>query len=509
MVQRLTQLLGLRSAGIEHDVKVKRLVVDSRLVKPGDLFVAIPGTHVDGRHYIADAVASGAVAVLTTPGAAQVDEISVPVVEHVDIRRAYAEMAAKFAGPQPERLVGVTGTNGKTSVADFARQIWLAMDVTAASVGTVGVLSDVYEAPGGLTTPDPGVLHGHLAVLKAKGVDHVALEASSHGLQQARLEALRFTAGGFTNLTRDHLDYHLTEETYLHAKARLISDLLVPGGAAVVMQSGAASDWITGLALGYRRHLISVGEAAWGAAQALSEDAVDLFIQRREITAHGQRLHVRIFGDMYELYLPLIGDFQAHNWLVAAGLVIGAGGDVARVMATAPQMRGVAGRMDYMGCLPNGAAVYVDYAHTPDGLQTVLAAARHHLPQTGRLHVVFGCGGDRDAGKRPIMGRVAANHADWVWITDDNPRNENPAGIRAEVVTGAASAKKLYEIADRAEAVERAMAHLTADDLLVVAGKGHETGQLIADQTLPYSDIETVENLLRAAGGSLARESIE
>ncbi len=482
MGMTLTQLLGGRN--VEGDVSVSGISVDSRRVQPGDLFVALPGVDVDGRDFIPAAVSAGARAILTQQGS-KIGTPGVPVIEDVNPRRRYAELAARFYGVQPKTLVAVTGTNGKTSVAEFTRQIWQLAGHDAASIGTLGVRSPKVCRPGGLTTPDPMALQETLRDLADAGVEHVALEASSHGLDQYRLDGVRVQAAAFTNLTRDHLDYHKTEQGYFYAKARLFGELLAPGSAAVINVDdhwgGVIEDicWARGL------RILTVGR---------HEKAL-LRLTAQEVTPAGQKLTVLFAGKEYRIELPLVGEFQAQNALVAAGLAIVTGSAEAAVFEALAHLQGVPGRMELMGTSRRGGAVFVDYAHTPGGLETVLKAARAHRPH--RLNVLFGCGGDRDAGKRPQMGAIAAELADQVYVTDDNPRSEEPAAIRAEILT---TCKGAAEIGDRAKAISSAISALDDGDMLIVAGKGHEEGQVIGGSVVPFSDIETVKNFLAEEG---------
>jgi len=481
MTITLAQLMGGQRA--DGAVEIAGLTVDSRKVQAGDLFVALPGTKLDGRKFIDAAVKAGAAAVLTTPGT----EVSapVPVVEDRNPRRRYADLASRFYTDQPQIQVAVTGTNGKTSVADFTRQLWQSIGCEAASLGTLGVRSRVLEQPGGLTTPDPMVLHGALDALAKAGVNHVAIEASSHGLDQYRLDGVRFRAAAFTNLTRDHLDYHKSEQGYFYAKARLFGELVGPGDAAVINSDSSWGAVLDDIAWARGLEKLTVGRG--------KDAALRLVNQRAEAT--GQHVAFVFEGRTYEAALPLMGGFQAENALLAAGLVIATGGDVDGCFAALGALEGVPGRMELVGVSARGGAVFVDYAHTPDGLSTVLQAARAHSPN--KLHLVFGCGGDRDKGKRPQMGAIAARYADEIYVTDDNPRSETASTIRSEILATASSAR---DIDDRRSAIEEAISNLRAGDMLVVAGKGHEEGQIVGEDILPFSDIETVKTILADGG---------
>lgn len=489
----LGTLLGLK--GGHAEIEISGMTADSRMVKPGDIFAALPGVTagagMDGRDFIADAIAKGASAILTTPDLStadfsaldmDVDFASVPIIEDVNPRRKYADLAARFYKKQPKQQIAVTGTNGKTSVADFTRQIWAYAGLKAASIGTVGVQSDVMTLPGGLTTPDPMKLHEVLRDLHAGGVEYAALEASSHGLEQYRIDGLHLSAAAFTNLTRDHLDYHGTELNYFYAKARLFGDLLRPGATAVINVNDKWGRVLEDIIWGRGLKCISVGGG---------EDAV-IRIVDHHITAGGQKAKLQYDGKDYDVALPLVGSFQLENAVLAAGLAIATGMDAGTAFEALQALKGVPGRMELIGENHSGGSVYVDYAHTPDGLKTVLNAARAHKPN--RLHVVFGCGGDRDKGKRPQMGRIAADIADCVYVTDDNPRSEDAGLIRREIMVECPEAR---EFDDRAQAIEQAITDLQAGDMLIVAGKGHEEGQILNDKTIDFSDIGTVREILR------------
>ncbi|GGG16440.1 UDP-N-acetylmuramoyl-L-alanyl-D-glutamate--2,6-diaminopimelate ligase [Caldovatus sediminis] len=470
---------------------ITALAADSRAVTPGALFAALPGARADGRAFIAEAVARGAAAVLAPEGTvwpAGVPER--PLITAADPRRALALMAAAFhGGAQPRRVVAVTGTNGKTSTVDFLRQLWTLDGARAASLGTLGLVAEGFEAGPSLTTPDPVALHATLAALAAAGVERAAMEASSHGIAQRRLDGVRLAAAGFTNLTRDHLDYHGTMEAYRAAKLRLFEALLAPGAPVVLNADMEAATREAVEAIARRRGLplLPVGERGG-----------ELRLLRQVPLPDGQAIRVaRPGGAAEEIRLALPGRFQADNALLAAGLAIATGMEAARALALLPRLRGVRGRMELAARLPNGAAVYVDYAHTPDALERLLAALRPHVAPGARLHVLFGAGGDRDPGKRPLMGAACARLADVCWVTDDNPRSEDPAAIRAAVLAGCPGG---VDAGDRAGAIARALAALGPGDVLAVAGKGHESGQTIAGVTHPFDDAETVRRLAGAAG---------
>jgi len=456
-------------------VPILGLTADSRAVKPGFLFAALPGTHTDGSKFIADALARGAAAILVPQGGAP-KRATTPVLEDADPRRRLALIASRFFAAQPETVVAVTGTNGKTSVASFVRQLWEGQGIPSASLGTIGVVSPKTTRKLNHTTPDPIELHAILAGLAKDGVTHLAFEASSHGLEQRRLDGVRLAAAAFTNITRDHLDYHESFEDYFEVKLRLFRELLPPGAAAIVDVDSDGGRRVAEIAKSRGHKLVSVGEAG---------ETLRLVSAKRD--GFAQRLIILHNGKSYEVKVPLVGDFQATNALVAVGLVIATGGDPARVIKALANLRGAKGRLDLAGTTKSGAPIFVDYAHTPDALAKALAALRPYVK--ARLVVVFGCGGDRDKGKRPEMGAAAATNADSVIVTDDNPRTEEPAAVRRAILAAAPNA---VEIADRATAINQAIQGLNAGDVLLIAGKGHETGQIVGDKIIPFSDHDAV-----------------
>ncbi len=464
------RLSALLRRDLAVDPVIAGVTADSRKVKPGYLFAALAGAKADGREFVASALAAGAAAILSeTPLA-----IDAPVVVVEDARRAYALAAAAFWGAQPATCVAVTGTNGKTSVATFCRQIFERQGHSSASMGTLGVRAgDAQITPPGLTTPDAGDLAALLADLAARGVTHLALEASSHGLDQRRLDGVTLTASGFLNLTQDHLDYHGTMEAYRAAKLRLFEALTPRGRTAVLNADSDAFPAFAAAARSGGLQIFSVGAMGEG-----------LTLAHRELTPEGQRLRIGTEGRNFDVRLPLAGAFQASNALVAAGLCIAAGDKAEAVLAALEHVEGAPGRLQRVGAGKKGGEAYVDYAHTPDGLKTVLMALRPHA--AGRLILVFGAGGDRDRGKRPQMGATAASFADIAIVTDDNPRSEEPAAIRAEIRAGAAG---LREIGDRREAIGAAAAMLREGDVLVVAGKGHEQIQIVGAIIHPFDDV--------------------
>jgi UDP-N-acetylmuramoyl-L-alanyl-D-glutamate--2,6-diaminopimelate ligase len=465
------------ATGREAALPVAALASDSRKVGPGAVFFAVPGTKADGMSFVPQAVAAGAVAIVGEAGRPSDLAADVAYVQVPDVRRALALAAMHFYRHQPEKVVAVTGTSGKSSVADFTRQLFAVLGRKSASLGTLGVITSDGAAYGSLTTPDPISLHQTLARLAEDGVTRLAMEASSHGIDQRRLDGVRLSAAGFTNLGRDHLDYHGTTEAYAAAKMRLF-DTLVPADApAVINADGPYADvFLTGAK---RRGLRLLTTGSAGEALRLVEAKPEGF---------RQALTVEAFGRTIRTVLPLLGGFQVENALVAAGLVLAVEGEgrAEEVLAGFAGLKGVSGRLEQVGEV-DGALCIVDYAHKPDALAHVLDALRPFT--TGRLVCIVGCGGDRDRGKRPLMGQIAAEKADRVIVTDDNPRSEDPAAIRAEVLKGAPGAQ---EIGDRALAIRTAVRDLRPGDVLVVAGKGHETGQIIGDRTLPFSDHDEV-----------------
>ena len=463
------------------DLDIGGVTADSRAVKHGDAFVAIAGNKADGSRFIAPALAAGAVAILAEQPPAI--PLAVPFVRVENARRALSLMAAKLYPRQPRVIGAVTGTSGKTSVAAFTRQIWSALGYQAASIGTVGIVSPRVETYGSLTTPDPVDLHRSIDALAGEGVTHLAVEASSHGLDQFRLDGLRLAAGGFTNITRDHLDYHQTFEAYLAAKLRLFEALLDRGAAAVIDVDHDHADAVVAAAEARGLAIVSVGHSGTGIR--LAEAKIDGFAQTLRLEHGGKAFHVR---------LPLVGEFQVENALVAAGLAIATGSDAAAVFPALENLKGAKGRLELVGA-NHGAPIFVDYAHKPDALAKALDALRPYV--TGRLMVVFGAGGDRDRGKRPLMGAIAAEKADRVVVTDDNPRSEDAAAIRAAIL---AEARGAAEIGDRREAIGTAIAELRRGDVLLIAGKGHETGQIIGDRIVPFSDHDAVAAALKELG---------
>ncbi len=485
--------LGL-TARSARDAQVTGLAVDSRAVRSGDLFAALPGTTVHGARFIGTALGAGAVAVLTDAEGARIaaDDLAgtgAALVIAADPRQTLAFTAALWFGAQPETLVAVTGTNGKTSVASFARQIWQELGHRAVSIGTTGVEGD-WHAPLAHTTPEPVTLHRILAGAAEAGVDFAAMEASSHGLDQRRLDGVRLVAAAFTNITQDHLDYHASFDDYFAAKAGLFARVLPEDGTAVINIDDPRGVDVLAMAKARGQEVITVGRGA-----------ADLCLEGQRYDATGQDLRFSWKGKIRQERLDLIGGFQAENVALAAGLVIASGSDPDDVFDMLPLLTTVRGRMQLSATRDNGAAVFVDYAHTPDAVAKACTALRPHV--MGRLVAVIGAGGDRDRGKRPLMGRAAAEAADMVIVTDDNPRSENPATIRAAVLSGVDSTMgaDVHEVGDRAEAILRGVDALGPGDALLICGKGHETGQVVGDTVYPFDDVEQASVAVAALEG--------
>lgn len=472
---------------IDGDANVTGFAIDSRKVAPGTVFGAFRGTKFNGEEFITAAVKAGAVAIVAHPDAVVEGAIHFAAEEP---RRLFAQLAAPFFAPVPETLVAVTGTNGKTSTVELTRQLWRMAGERAASIGTLGVTTGDETVSTGLTTPDIATFLANLSGLAREGVTHVAYEASSHGLSQFRIEGPRVMAGAFTNLSRDHLDYHATMDEYFAAKMRLFDEVVVDGGTVVVWADDVWSDKAIEHAKARGLTLFTVGEKG---------EAIRLV--KRTPTSLGQTLDIEYAGKVRKIDLPLIGAYQAANSLVAAGLVIASGGDADATFDAMKRLVTVRGRIERAGLNTNGAPIYVDYAHTPDALEAAIAALRPHV--TGRLIAVFGAGGDRDQGKRPEMGKVASAGADLAIVTDDNPRGEDPATIRAMILAGMEAGAR--EVGDRREAIRLAVAEAGAGDVVLIAGKGHEQGQIIGSgdnvRVLPFDDV----TVAREMAGSLGR----
>jgi UDP-N-acetylmuramoyl-L-alanyl-D-glutamate--2,6-diaminopimelate ligase len=463
----------------ERQVRISSISADSRTVGPGCVFAALPGTRLDGVQFVPSALANGAAAILVATDD-NVGDVSVPVIRLDDPHLGLAKMAARMYHGQPQTMVAVTGTAGKTSVAEFTRQIWKGCGRSAASIGTTGVIAPARRDYGNLTTPDPVTLHRLLDRLSSDGITNAAMEASSHGLDQKRLHGVVLSAAAFTNLGRDHMDYHDDVEDYFQAKMRLFEELLPKGSPAVIFSDDPISDRVAAVAKSAGHQVLRVGRKG----DYLSAKRVEheRYRQVAEIVHADRTCRVNF---------PLAGDFQVANGLVAAGLAMATGEDFESVMACLEDLKGASGRLELIGHSKSHAPVYVDYAHKPEALENVLASLRPFASH--QLVVVFGCGGDRDPGKRPIMGEIAQRLADSIIVTDDNPRTEDPAKIRSAILAAAPSA---IEIADRRDAIRQTIDALREGDCLVIAGKGHETGQIIGDEVLEFSDHEEVRKAL-------------
>lgn len=460
---------------------VTGITADSRHVKPGNIFVALPGTKADGKQFIDQAIASGASMIISP----DVAPASAPVtyIQHVNPRLALSMLAARFYQKQPETIVAVTGTNGKTSIAHFCRLIWQHMGCESASIGTIGVMdrqnSFVASNGASLTTPDPVTLHQALRKLSENGVTHLALEASSHGLDQYRLDGVRVGAAAFTNLSRDHLDYHHTFEAYLAAKMHLFDRVMAPGGVAVLNADSECFEQIASICRARNHKVISYGR-----------QGKELRIVRLVPRSEGQSIFFEMDGEEHHIITGLVGEFQAENLLAALGLVIGSGGDKEKALEALASLPSVPGRMERVYNPRSQGQIFVDYAHTPDALEKALLSLRPHTE--GWLTVILGCGGDRDKGKRPQMGAIAARLADTAIVTDDNPRSEDPETIRREVMEGCPRA---LNIGDRKEAISYAISQMHEGDVLLIAGKGHEKTQTIGSQVIPFDDVAVAENM--------------
>jgi UDP-N-acetylmuramoyl-L-alanyl-D-glutamate--2,6-diaminopimelate ligase len=478
--------LAASSAG---DVNVTGFAIDHRKVAPGTVFGAFQGAAFNGEDFIPAAVEAGAVAIVARPEARVAGALHIADAEP---RRAFARLAAGFFAPVPETIVAVTGTNGKTSCVEMTRQIWRMAGERAASIGTLGVTTPDGSVSTGLTTPDIVTFLSNMSGLAREGVTHVAYEASSHGLSQFRNEGLRVTASAFTNFSRDHLDYHDTMEAYFAAKMRLFTELVAPGSPAVIHDAGDGSEWTA--------RAIAEAEAQGLKVLTVGEGGTFLRLTAREPGQLGQLLHIEHEGAVRKVNLPLIGAYQAANALVSAGLALATGVAPSMVFDAIARLQPVRGRLERAALNPAGAPAYVDYAHTPDALEAAIAALRPHVATGGRLIVVFGAGGDRDTGKRAEMGAVAARAADLAIVTDDNPRSEDPAAIRAAILAGAEG--KAREIGDRRAAIAAAIGEARAADIVLVAGKGHEQGQIFGSgENMRIEAFDDVEVARQCAGG--------
>ena len=493
MADRAKTLSDLGLTALDgRDGRITGLSVDSRTVQPGHLFAALPGSQVHGGEFIQYALRMGAGAVLTDRMGAQIAakelaKADIPVVLTEDPRQALAFAAALWFETQPDTMVAITGTNGKTSVANFTRQIWTLLGLPSVNLGTTGV-EGAWQAPLAHTTPEPITLHRMLAEIAHRDIDHAAMEASSHGLEQQRLDGVRIKAGAFTNLSQDHLDYHADFDDYFDAKAGLFSRVVKDNGTAIVNLDDPRGHQMADVAMDRGLRLITVGHGA----------EANLRIRAQRYDATGQEVRFDWNGHARQVRLDLIGGFQAENVLTAAGLVIASGCDPTRTFDVLQELTGVPGRMQLAASRDNGGSVFVDYSHTPEALRTALRALRPHV--LGRLVVVFGAGGDRDPFKRPMMGEAARENADVVFVTDDNPRSEDPGSIRRAIL---ATCPEATEVPDRAEAILRGVDALQPGDALLVAGKGHETGQVVGDDVFPFDDVEQASVAVAALDGRL------
>ena len=471
-------LEGVVDAKLVEAVDVSGVNCDSRSIKKGEAFFALPGVDMHGDAFCKQAIKNGAIVIISDREVVPAPDVSVIVVD--DVRKAYAVAAAKICGEMPQNMVAITGTSGKTSVVSFVEQIWNASEIKAASIGTLGISAGGKVVGGALTTPDSLSLHKSLALLKTGGCNHVALEASSHGLDQRRLDGIKFNIVGFTNLSRDHLDYHANEDEYREAKLRLFRDLLVDGGYAVVNSDDPEHMPFMFAALDRGATLLTVGTE--GAYFEISDVQVEGF---------SQRVTGKLVGEPANFLLPLVGRFQVDNAVMAASLAIQSGANDKKTIEALNHLKGAKGRLEHVG-EKNGGAIFIDYAHKPAALELALEALKPYVK--GKLVVLFGCGGDRDKGKRAMMGEIASRLADEVIITDDNPRTEDASAIRAEILK---TAKGASEIANRGEAIKKAIADLAKGDVLLIAGKGHETYQIIGTKTVPFSDHDVVQEALK------------
>ncbi|MDA0367794.1 MAG: UDP-N-acetylmuramoyl-L-alanyl-D-glutamate--2,6-diaminopimelate ligase [Proteobacteria bacterium] len=479
---RLSELTGSNDRASR--IEVAGITADSRAVLPGYVFAALRGVRTDGTQFISDAIEHGAVAVLA-PSGTKIQNDGVFVVSDENPRRRLALMAARFYPRQPETIVAVTGTNGKTSTADFAAQIWARLGITGGSLGTLGLRTSVGASEGNLTTPDPVTLHRSLDQLAGDGIEHLAMEASSHGLDQYRLDGVRVSAAAFTNISHDHLDYHGSHEAYLAAKLRLFTEVMPEGGIAVLNADLPEFETVRAACANRRQLILTYGTSR----------AADYRLVAAEPGPCGQTVEVAIHGAIHKVLLPLYGSFQAENALAALALVVGTGANSAAAVDALGHLQGVTGRAQLVAELNTRAKIFVDYAHTPDALSHVLTALRPHTK--GRLVLVFGCGGERDRAKRPEMGRIASELADHVIVTDDNPRDEDAATIRGEILAACPGAE---DVGSRSRAIARGIAVLAPGDLLVVAGKGHETGQVVRGEVRPFDDTAVIRKAVLGHG---------
>ena len=467
---RLDSLVG-ELAGDAGSTRVTGFAIDNRKVAPGTIFGAFQGAAFNGEDFIPAAIEAGAIAVVARPEAKVIGAIH---IADDNPRKAFAAIASRFYAPFPAHVAAITGTNGKTSTVELTRQLWRMSGHSAASIGTLGITTADEQVRTGLTTPDIVTFLSNMAGLEREGVTHAIFEASSHGLDQYRIAGVPVQVVAFSNLSRDHLDYHGTMDAYFEAKMRLFDEVATENATAVIWADDEWSEKVIARAKARPLRLITVGTQGQG-----------IKLISREPTQLGQTLEISIQGEASKVKLPLIGAYQAANTLVSAGIAIASGCDAEEVVANLARLQPVRGRLERAAISRSGAPVYVDYAHTPDGLEAAIAALRPHTK--GKLIVAFGAGGDRDAGKRPIMGEIATRDADIVIVTDDNPRTEDPVEIRRQVLSGAPGA---LDIGDRREAITEAIRQAAADDIVMIAGKGHEVGQIIGDKTYPFDDVE-------------------
>ena len=473
----LSSLIGQDNFSKRQDVEIIGISSDSRLIKEGYIFAALPGSKLDGRDFIPQAINNGAAAILSLPG---LPKLPVPVISDNMPARAYAELAAKIWPKQPDIMVAITGTNGKSSSIEFLRQIWTLAGYNSASFGTIGVTTIYETKPLSHTTPDAAQLHQILTELKNNGVSHAAMEASSHGLCQYRLDGVNLSAVGFTNLSQDHFDYHTSFEDYFQAKARLFNTLAKPDTPAIIMVDDE-----------YGERMAKIAKAAGLDVMEIGFQGKHIIIKSIKPHALGQEVVISLNGENHGFNLALSGEFQVFNVITALGLALKTGVRQDMALSALPNLSVVAGRMQLVGTTKTGASVYVDYAHTPDALEKLLQGLRPHTQAD--LHVIFGCGGDRDKGKRAKMGKIACDNADKIIVTDDNPRTENAKNIRAEIMSACPNA---IEIGDRRKAIHTAIANLQAGDVLVIAGKGHEQGQIVGTEILPFDDADVAKEVL-------------
>jgi UDP-N-acetylmuramoyl-L-alanyl-D-glutamate--2,6-diaminopimelate ligase len=470
---------------------VAGIALDSRKVEAGDMFIAIPGALQDGRAFIDEAVKRGATALLV-PADTDFDTLpsSVAVYTAQNMRLASARLAAAFYDRQPKTIAAITGTSGKTSTAQFTMELWRANGHASASLGTLGLVTPTGSHYGSLTTPDPVTLHKTLDEVAGQGIDHLSMEASSIGICSNRLDFVRLSAAAFTNLSRDHLDFHASMEAYLKAKLRLFDELLPQGSPVVVNQDVPEYEAVASVCRAKGHTVIGFGK-----------NGQDIRIHSIAYRSHGQEVSFSAFGSKHDVLLPVIGTFQVWNSLCALGLVVATGGDLGKTVQGLEKLSGVPGRLQFIGRTKTGGSVFVDYAHKPDALSNVLQGLRPHVAahEGAKLGVVFGCGGNRDKGKRPMMGEIAQALADWVIVTDDNPRREAPAVIRSEILAACKAGSNLSEIGDRGKAIAEAVSKLKNNDVLVIAGKGHEPGQIIGDKVLPFDDAEVARQAMGVA----------